>query len=409
MGQARVVPATTVGTMIEGYDLLLYGYLAGVLATRFFPPDNPTAALLNTFAIYAVGFAVRPLGGLVFGHVGDRLGRRPALAASMLLMAAGTLGIGVLPTYASIGLWAPVLLLVCRLVQGLAIAGEYVGANILILEHSAAGRAGRAVSANQVAAYVGVAAAAATGLLLTSVLSPAQVAAWGWRVPFLAAVPLALVGLYIRARVPDSPALAPPGAARPRFPLGVALRTAKRSMAIFIGSLVMVTLGGFLLFGYMPTYLIRVVGLDATDAFGANLAAVGALAAGAVLAGRLVDRFPPRAVAGVVAAVVAATVVPGFLLIQHGTFAAAVVGQAVWAAGIGAGATVTAQLSALLFAAPIRFAATGFAYNITVTLFGGTAPYVSTWLIARTHDPIAPAWYLAGAALLGLITAAASR
>jgi MHS family proline/betaine transporter-like MFS transporter len=156
----------------------------------------------------------------------------------------------------------------------------------------------------------------------------------------------------------------------------------------------------------MPTYLTRVVGLDATEAFGASLAAAAALAAGAVAGGQLVDRFPPRAVAAAGAAVVAATVVPGFLLIQQGTLVAAVLGQVVWAAGIGMSATVSALLSASQFPAAVRFAATGLAYNVTVTVFGGTAPYVSTWLISRTGDPVAPAWYLAGAAVLGLATAA---
>jgi MHS family proline/betaine transporter-like MFS transporter len=403
-GARRAVIAASVGTVIEGYDLLLYGYLAGVLATRFFPTDDPTAALLNTFAIYAVGFAVRPIGGVLFGHIGDRAGRRTALVASMLLMAAGTLGIGLLPTYGSIGIWAPVSLLICRLVQGVAIAGEYVGANILILEHAAAGRSGRAVSANQVAVYIGVAAAAATSLLLASALTPAQLAAWGWRVPFLAAVPLALVGLYMRASVPDSPALHTPDTTRPRFPLVMALRTVKRGIAVFAGWLVMVTLGGYLLFGYLPTYLTRVVGVATTVAFGANLAAVFALAVGAVAGGHLVDRFPPRTVASASAVGVAVSVVPGFLLIEQGTFATAVLGQAIWAVGIGVGATVSALLSASQFPVPVRFAATGLAYNATVTVFGGTAPYVSTWLISRTHDPVAPAWYLAGAAVLGLVT-----
>jgi MHS family proline/betaine transporter-like MFS transporter len=264
------------------------------------------------------------------------------------------------------------------------------------------------VSVNQVAVYVGVAAAAATGLLLATALTPAQLGEWGWRVPFLAAVPLALVGLYVRVRVADGPGPeGGPEVARPRFPLAVALRTAKRSMAVFAGSLVMVTIGGFLLFGYMPTYLTHVVGLGATAAFAASLAAVCALAAGAVAGGFLVDRFPPRAIAGATAVGVGIAVVPGFLLIQHGTFGAAVLGQVIWAGGIGIGATVSAQLSASQFAARVRFAATGFAYNVTVTLFGGTAPYVSTWLISRTHSPIAPAWYLAAAAVLALVTAMA--
>jgi MHS family proline/betaine transporter-like MFS transporter len=194
-GSRRVVIATSVGTAIESYDLLLYGFLATVFAPLFFPHSDPTAALLNTFAIFAVGFAARPLGGIVFGHIGDRLGRRTALAASILIMAGAGLAIGLLPTYHSIGVWAPLLLLLCRLSQGFSAGGEFVGANLLLLEHATAGRAGRWVSANLVAVQVGSAFAASSSLLLTRTLSEAQLASWGWRLPFFAAVPLGLVGL----------------------------------------------------------------------------------------------------------------------------------------------------------------------------------------------------------------------
>jgi MFS transporter, MHS family, proline/betaine transporter len=405
-GSRRAVVAAGIGTLIEGYDLLIYGYLASSLAGQFFPADDPTAALLNTFAIFALGFVVRPLGGVVFGHVGDRFGRRTALTTSILLMAIATLGIGVLPPYRTIGVAAPILLLICRLLQGFSIGGEYVGANIMVLEHSAMGRSGRTVSVNQVAAYLGAAAAAATSLLLASTLTPEQLAGWGWRLPFLAAVPLGLVGLYLRARVPESPALPAARDARPAFPLAVAARTAWRGMIIFAGWLTMITLGGFLVFGYMPTYLTRVVGLSAAAAFGANLVALGTLTVGAVAGGHLVDRYPPRRVAVVCATGVAVSVVPGFLLMQHGTVATAMVGQAVWAGWIGAGATVSALMSASQFPPVIRYTATGLAYNVTVALVGGTAPYVSTWLIARTHSPVIPAWYLVAMALVALTTAA---
>lgn len=401
-GSRRAVVAAGIGTLIEGYDLLIYGYLASSLAGQFFPAGDPTAALLNTYAIFALGFVVRPLGGAAFGHVGDRFGRRAALTASILLMAIATLGIGVLPPYHTIGVAAPVLLLVCRLMQGFSIGGEYVGANIMVLEHSASGRSGRTVSVNQVAAYLGAAAAAATSLLLAGTLTQEQLAGWGWRLPFLAAVPLGLVGLYLRARVPESPALP---AARPAFPLAVAVRTAWRGMIIFAGWLTMITLGGFLVFGYMPTYLTRVVGLSATGAFGANLVALGALTVGAVAGGHLLDRYPPRRVAVVCATGVAVSVVPGFLLMQHGTVATAMAGQAVWAGWIGAGATVSALMSASQFPPVIRYTATGLAYNVTVALVGGTAPYVSTWLIARTHSPVVPAWYLVAMAAVALTTA----
>lgn len=159
---------------------------------------------------------------------------------------------GLLPTYASIGLWAPLLLLICRLLQGMSVGGEYVGANILILEYAEHHRSGRSVSANLVGGYLGIAAAAATSLVRAETLSAEALAAWGWRLPFLAAVPLALVGLYLRLRIPDSPAFEADAAARSAaagLPLAAALRTAKRAMLVFSGWLVVVTLGGYLLFG----------------------------------------------------------------------------------------------------------------------------------------------------------------
>jgi MHS family proline/betaine transporter-like MFS transporter len=401
----RVVIAASIGTAIETYDLFLYGYFATTFAQLFFPRGDPTAALLNTFAIFAVGFAVRPLGGIFFGHVGDRLGRRTALAASILVMAGATLAIGLLPTYHSIGVWAPLLLLLCRLLQGFSLGGEFVGANIVLLEHAAGGRSGRWVSANLVAVYAGVAAAATTSLVLARVLSDAEFASWGWRLPFYAAVPLALVGLYLRLRIPDSPAFQAVGAKRLAFPLGAALRTAKRGMLIYGAWWVMVNLGFHLLTVYMASYLIRVVGMDPAGAFGATLAAVVTLAIGAVVGGYLVDRYPPRLVAIAAAIGIALTAVPSFLIVQRGSVVAAILGQVLWALCIGIAATFGSTLSLSQFPAELRYTATAFAHNVGITLFGGTAPYVSTWLVNRTANPIIPAWYLVVVALIGLTVA----
>jgi MHS family proline/betaine transporter-like MFS transporter len=401
----RAIVTTGIGTVIEGYDILLYGYLAGILAEQFFPAADPTVGLLNTFAIFAVGFVARPLGGLAFGHIGDRFGRRTALLSSIFLMAVSTLLIGLLPTYHTVGAAAPALLLACRVLQGLSIGGEYVGANILVLEHADRGRSGRSVSTNQVASYLGAAAAATISLLVTTVLTPAQLAAWGWRLPFLAAVPLGLIVLYLRVRMPESPMSAVARRSGPAVPLVVAVRTAKRGMLVYAGWLSMVTVGGFFLFSYMPTYLHRVVNLSPGAAYGANLAGLVALMTGAIAGGYLVDRLGPRGVGIACAAGVAVTVGPSFLLMQQGTVVAALLGQLLWAACIGASATVSGLLSIIEFPAPIRYTATALAYNVTVALLGGTAPYVSTWLIARTHSPLAPAAYLVVMALVALTTA----
>ncbi|WP_051809619.1 MFS transporter [Actinoplanes subtropicus] len=397
--------AAAIGTFIEGYDSLLYGYFASILALHFFPPGDPTAALLNTFAIFAVGYVIRPLGGIVFGHVGDRLGRRSALAGSILLMAVATLGIGLLPTYATAGALAPALLLACRLVQGFSVGGEYVGANVFILEHARVGRSGRWVSSNQVAGYVGISAAGATSLLLARALGTADLTAWGWRIPFFAAVPLGLLGLYLRWRVPDSPVYAAGEVRTPAFPLAAALRRVPRGILLYGGWFAVVGLGGYLLHGYLASYLIKVVGLSPAQAFGANLVAVLTLAVGAVTGGFLVDRYRPATVGLISAIGIGVLVVPCFLLIQRGTVASAVLGQIPIAACLGVAATFGATLSLSLFPAEVRFTASGVAHNVTVTLFGSTAPLVSTWLIARTGSASAPAWYLAGMTLVGVTVA----
>jgi MHS family proline/betaine transporter-like MFS transporter len=398
----RAVLAISAGNFVEGYDLALYGYFAVYLAGQFFPPGNPTAALLSTFAIYALGLVVRPVGGVLFGHLGDRIGRRPALITAMLMMAVATAGVGLLPTYRTAGLLAPVLLLVCRVLQGLSIAGELVGANVLILEYARARSAGRSVAVNQLAGSLGVATAATGGLLLAQTLGKETLAAWGWRLPFLAAALFAMVILYLRLRVSDSPVFrAAADVRRARFPLGSALRTARRGIVVYTAWTAMVALGGYMLFGFMPTYLARFVGLSPTGAFAANLVSVLTLGAGATLGGYLVDRFSARRVALISAIGVAVTVLPGFLLIREGTVPAAIAGQVVWAVFLSMGSTVGAVLSLSQFPAPVRYTGTGFSYNIAYALFGGTAPYVSTWLVTSTGSLLAPAFYLAVVAIAG--------
>lgn len=402
----RAVLAISAGNFVEGYDLALYGYFAAYLAVQFFPPGNPTAALLSTFAIYALGLVVRPIGGVIFGHLGDRIGRRPALIGAMLMMAVATAGVGLLPTYRDAGLLAPILLLVCRVLQGLSIAGELVGANVMILEYARTRGAGRSVAVNQLAGSLGVATAATGGLILAQTLGRETLAAWGWRLPFLAAAVFAGVILYLRMRVSDSPVFRAPDLHRERFPLGRALRTAPRGILVYAGWTAMVALGGYLLFGFMPTYLARFVGLSPTETFATNLIAVLTLGLGATIGGYLVDRFSPRLVALVSAVGVAVTVLPGFLLIREGTVPSVIAGQVIWALFLSMGSTVNAVLSLSQFPAAVRYSGTGFAYNVAYALFGGTAPYVSTWLVTSTGNLLAPAIYLAVVALVaGLPTA----
>jgi len=406
-GARRALIAASIGSFVEGYDLALYGFFAVILSKQFFPPSDPTAALLATFAIFALGFAARPLGGLVFGHVGDRLGRRSSLAASILVMTVGTLTISVLPTYARVGVWASVLLLVCRLVQGLSIGGEVAGGNIFVLEHARPGRSGRAVSANLAGSSMGFAVAAGTSLVLAAVLDAQQMASWGWRIPFAVAAPLGLIGVFLRMKVADTPHFRAADRELQRFPLIHAVRTATRGLLLFAGFAAMALLGGYLLVGYLPSYLTRVAGLSTGETFAATLGGVLILAGSLVLGGVLIDRFPPRAVAMASALAMAVVAVPGLLIVRQGTLAAAMLGAALWAVVLGVANTAGASLSLMLFPTPIRFTATALALNVTAAVFGGTGPYVSTWLVDTTGNPIAPAVYLTVVALASLIVATA--
>jgi MHS family proline/betaine transporter-like MFS transporter len=408
VGYRKVLVATTLGTLIEVYDILIYGYFATVLSQQFFPPGDATAALLATFAIFAVGFFVRPLGAVIFGHVGDRFGRRTALASSLLLMTLATVAFGLLPTYAAVGLFAPVLLLLCRLLQGLSVSAELPGAMLLMLEHAPTNRRGLAVSVNTAGSGLGIVAAATVSLVLARLLSPDQLAAWGWRVAFLIAAPIGIVGLYVRTRLLDSPAFVALGetARQGRAPLTRAVSTAKRGMLVLTVWFAAQSIGGYTLSVLMPSYLIRNAGLPAADAYAANLVAVLISAPFTLLGGWLVDRFPLRRVAIAAMAGTALTAVPAFLIITaHRTLGAAVIGQVLYGIFLGALYTVGAVLAMTLFPTGIRFTALALPLNIGTALFGGTAPYVSTWLAATTHSPLAPGFYVLAAAAAGTLTA----
>jgi MHS family proline/betaine transporter-like MFS transporter len=261
------------------------------------------------------------------------------------------------------------------------------------------------VSLNSVAGYLGIAAAASTSLLLATVLTEEQLTSWGWRLPYFTALPLAAVGFYTRLRIPDSPEFQAGAAKRPRFPLGAALRHGWRGILVYSGWIVMVGLGGYVLHTYMASYLKTVIGMDSAGAFGANLAAVALLAVGAILGGVLIDRYPPWIVGFTAAMGIALTVVPGFMLIRQGSVAAAILGQSVWAVCVGVSATLGATLTKTQFPVEIRYTASAFAHNVTVTLFGTTAPIVSTLLIDRTGNRLAPAWYLVVMACVAMAVA----
>ncbi|MDR7300188.1 MFS transporter [Haloactinomyces albus] len=407
----RVVAASFIGNFVEWFDYAVYGYLAATIALVFFPESSPTAGLLATFGVFAISFIIRPVGGVFWGHFGDKVGRRTALSLSILIMSASTFVIALLPGYEQIGLAAPALLLVVRLVQGFSAAGEYAGAASFLFEYAPKNRRGIHTSV--------VPASTATGLLLgsvmvtalTAMLSDAQMTSWGWRLPFLLAAPLGLIGRYIRAKLEDTPEFRAleQEETEARTPLKETFLHNKRAVIVGLGVACLNAVGFYTLLTYMPTYLSSELHLDETASFLSTTVALCGYIGSVFLMGRLSDRFGRPAMLAAAGIVFALLSVPLFLLL--GT--AGLVGITLLQFGLGVMLTMNdgtlPSYLAELFPTRVRYSGFAFSFNLANALFGGTAPFVATFLIHSSGSTIAPAWYLAAAGLVAALSIGLAR
>lgn len=409
----RTVAAASIGSFVEYYDFAAYGALAIVLSGVFFPRTNSVADLLSTFAIFAVAFFVRPLGGVVWGVLGDRIGRRRTLVAVIVVMAVSTVGIGLLPGYDAIGVLSPILLLLLRCTQGFSAGGEVMGAATFVAEHSPEGRRAFMTSFIQVSTTAAILAGAGTAYVLTSTLSPEAMTAWGWRIPFLVAGPLGVVALYIRLKLDDPPRFPPPEPSRTPGPgplrESLATRENRRQVMLAGGTAVLQFVAFYLLLTYMPTYLSAELGFTPADAFGSLVIATLFLVAAIPLAGIVSDRFGRRPTLMVSSVVFLVLAYPCFLLIATGGLWAVVLGQVLLA--VPASATAANMLAAQTELFPTRIRYTGYAIGMNVgnALFGGTAPFIATGLIHLTGTDTAPSFYLMFAAMCSIAAAMAMR
>ncbi|WP_283612669.1 MFS transporter [Mycolicibacterium poriferae] len=398
----RAVAGASIGNAVEWFDFAIYGFLATFIAGQFFPAGDETAALLNTFAIFAAAFFMRPLGGFVFGPLGDRIGRQRVLALVILLMSAATLGIGLLPTYDTIGVLAPLLLLALRCLQGFSAGGEYGGGAVYLAEFATDERRGVTVTFMVWSGVLGFLLGSITVTLLQAALSTAAMENYGWRIPFLIAGPLGLVGLYIRLRLSDTPQFAELSRSEQtaESPLREAVSTAWRSILQVIGLMIVFNIGYYVVFAFLPLYFINTLQFSATDAFlSITLACLVALVLILPLA-MLSDRIGrrPLLIGGAVAFAVLGY--PLFLLLNTGSLAAAIAAHCVLAAIESVYVSTAVSAAVELFATRVRFSGFSIGYNVCVAVFGGTTPYIVTWLTATTGDAIAPAYYLVIAAMV---------
>ncbi|MGC4933771.1 MFS transporter [Gordonia sp. DT30] len=394
----------SIGTFVEWYDFLIYGLSAPVLAAHFFPESSATAGIMSTFAIYAVAYLARPIGGAYFGRIGDRLGRIRTLAIIVLLMGTATTALGLLPTYATVGLAAPALLLVCRVAQGFSAGGETSGAAAYIVESAPPRHRALWISICVAGSWLPILVAAGLILCLRAGLGDAAYASWGWRIPFLAGGLLAVVGLWLRSLLDDPEEFV---AARRAAPVRGVIRTVlvEHWRAIIAVMLIVAVqgVGAYLLLSYMYSYLVTVAGLGPSAALVSNAIGVTAMAVILVPCGLLADRVgrKPCMFAGAVWTGVISW--PALVLASQGSVAAAIGGQVLIGAGVAlfsAGGFVT---MAELFSTSVRFTGHAIGYNVGYAIFGGTTPLIASALVAATGMAAAPAFYVLAIAILGII------
>ena len=411
----RAATASFMGNFVEWFDYAAYGYLATVIAAIFFPQSDKATGLLATFAVFALSFIVRPLGGLVWGHLGDRYGRRSALSWSILIMSVSTFCIGILPTTQHIGLWAPALLLLIRLVQGFSASGEYAGASAFLAEYAPRGKRGLYTSIVPASTAAGLLFGAVFVAALHALMSVDALNDWGWRLPFLLAAPFGLVGRYIRVNLQDTPKflemeqrLEAKECATPA-PVRELLTRHRRSVAIGIGVTCLNAIAFYLLLSYMPTYLSTEMGMSESDSFIASSVSLATYIGLIFLMGRLSDRFGRKTMLVLASVMFLVLTVPLFGLLGNQTLAMILLIQIAFGAILAMNDGTLPCFLAELFPTRVRFSGFAFSFNTANALFGGTAPFIATWLIQVTGNKAAPAWYLLAAAAVALVAIIASR
>ena len=405
----KVITASFIGNFVEWFDYAAYGYLAATISKVFFPESDPTTALLATFAVFAISFLIRPLGGVIWGRIGDRVGRRTALSWSILIMSGATVCIALLPGYASIGLLAPVLLLLVRVVQGFSASGEYAGASSFLVEYAPPNRRGLYASVVPASTASGLLLGSLLAALLTGVLSDAQLHSWGWRLPFLLAAPMGLIGRYIRVKLEDTPVFrALEDKELPPVPLGQLFTENLRPLLIAIGAAILNAVAFYVLLSYMPTYLSEELGFGASESFLATTVALVTYIGCIFFTGIASDRFGRKRMLITASVLFIVLSVPSFLLLDGAGFLLVVLIQVVMGGVLTLNDGTLPSFLSELFPTRVRYTGFAFSFNLANALFGGTAPFICTLLIARTGSQVAPAWYLVAAAIVSLCAVLAS-
>ncbi len=397
----RTAFSGAIGNVMEWYDFAVYAYLAPVLSRLFFPSDDEFISLMATFGTFAAGYISRPLGAIIFGHIGDKFGRKPVLIFSVVLMGCATFGVGLLPSTEQVGVSAAVILIVLRIFQGLSVGGEYTGSTAFIVEHAPPDRRGFYSSWILTGCFLGFLLGSAVAALLTHSLSEPSLNSWGWRVAFIAGGAVAILAFYFRSGIEEPPIPGDPIKAE-GVPLIEALRDHWRDMLKVSGLAVSVNVGFYLMFVYAITFLTNKVHISNTAAMTINTVCLLLIAVLPLWFSILSDKVgrKPLLYVGTVGVLVLSW--PLFWMMDHQNLILVFLGQAGFAVLFSMIFSVNPAVMAEILSHRVRISALSVSYNVTLSIFGGTAPLVALYLVNRTANDFSPVFYLMGLAVLSL-------
>ena len=404
----RAILSCAIGNFFELFDFTIYGYFAVAIARAFFP----TGSMFSTFATLGAAFLMRPVGAVVLGAYGDRMGRRAALVVTIGLMAAATGFTGLIPNYHAIGVWAPIALVICRLLQGFSTGGEWGGAAAFLVEYAPAGRRGLVGSMQQFSTQIGSLTGSLSAALLASNLSEPDFYAWGWRIPFVIGFVLGPIGYYLRRKVAETPAFERAVEHRTveRSPFLAAIREYRVRMLQAFGLSIIGCMANFIFVIYLVNYAIHTMKLPPGSALFCAVASGLVVVTLTPLVGLLSDRVGRRPLILACALLNLVFGYPLFLLaIRGGTFASLLVALMCNAVFQSMYTGVIPSILAEMFPTRVRYTGLSVSYGFAVVLFGGFAPLVSTWLVSMTGDPLAPAFYIMAGGAISAIAVLSMR
>lgn len=405
----RAVAAASIGNALEWYDFSIYAYFAIYFAGNFFNHADPGVQLIEAFLAFGLGYVIRPVGALVLGTYGDRMGRKRALMLTILLMAAGTLIIALAPTYAVIGIGAPILIVCGRLIQGFSAGGELGGAAAFLVEHAPPGKKGRYAAWLQASMGITNILSALVGTTMTLVYTKSEITEWAWRIPFLLGMVILPVGLWLRRTLDETPAFAAEMERQARehrklkTPILQILRDYPGRLLLGMGLSIFWVVSVYILIIFFPTHAQRAWHFEATQAFQASFVGNCLLIAGCVFSGALSDRFGRMRVLAVTAFLLMVGVLPALMWLDSSRSVLSLfVVQSLLCVLVSLYTGVTPAALSEVFPVGVRATGIAVAYNAASAIFGGFAPAILTWFHNKTGSPFGPAWYVMAAGAIGI-------